>query len=176
MKLVIYSCSLRLESKSRELALSVKRALEEGGNDVRLMDFSDSKLPLCDAGGSYGDATVQEANASGEWADGIVIATPVYNYTVNSTVKSLVEHCGRGWTGKTVGFVASAGGFGSYMALMGTANSLMLDFRCIILPRFVYATEGQFEDGKLQDQAVVDRIATFSVEMTRLTEAVSQVR
>ena len=44
---------------------------------------------------------------------------------------------GRAFTGKPVGFVCAAGGRSSYMAVLGLANSLMLDFRCLIVPRFV---------------------------------------
>jgi FMN reductase len=43
--------------------------------------------------------------------------------------------------GKTVGFLISAGGHGSYMSVMPFANSLMLDFRCWIVPRFVYVPQ-----------------------------------
>jgi hypothetical protein len=30
--------------------------------------------------------------------------------------------------------------------VMSMANSLMLDFRCLIIPRFVYATRNDFDD------------------------------
>ena len=35
----------------------------------------------------------------------------------------------------------------SYMSVMAYANSLMLDFRCVIIPRFVYATGSAFAEG-----------------------------
>jgi FMN reductase len=47
----------------------------------------------------------------------------------------------------------------SYMAHTGLANSLMLDFRCVIVPRFVYATGEAFRDGKLVDEGVQARMA-----------------
>ena len=41
---------------------------------------------------------------------------------------NLVELTGRLWENKVVGFLCSAGGPGSYMSIMGLANSLMLDY------------------------------------------------
>jgi FMN reductase len=35
----------------------------------------------------------------------------------------------------------------------------MLDFRCVVVPRFVYATGEAFADGKLADEAVQLRLA-----------------
>jgi FMN reductase len=37
---------------------------------------------------------------------------------------------------KVVGFLCAAGGKSSYMSVMRLANSLMLDFRCLIIPHF----------------------------------------
>ena len=76
--------------------------------------------------------------------DGIVVATPIYNYDASAAAKNLVELTGRAWQNKVVGFLCAAGGDGSYMSIMALANSLMLDFRCVIVPRFVYATGGAF--------------------------------
>ncbi len=47
----------------------------------------------------------------------------------------------------------------SYMSHMGLANSLMLDFRCVVVPRFVYATGDAFRDGRLVDEGVQSRMA-----------------
>ncbi len=66
---------------------------------------------------------------------------PVYNYDVNAVAKNFIELMGEDALGnKTVGFMLSAGGGGSYMAVMPFANSLMLDFRCWIVPRFLYVS------------------------------------
>ncbi len=52
----------------------------------------------------------------------------------------MIELAGSAWEDKIVGFLCAAGGMSSYMSVMAYANSLMLDFRCVIIPRFVYAT------------------------------------
>ena len=43
------------------------------------------------------------------------------------------------------------------MSPMSFANSLMLDFRCIIIPRFVYADKTCFNNGDIND-VIKDRI------------------
>jgi hypothetical protein len=52
---------------------------------------------------------------------------------------------------------------------MSFANSLMLDFRCIIIPRFVYATGDAFEGEKLIDNKVGKRIEQVAAELLRFT-------
>ena len=57
-----------------------------------------------------------------------------------------------------MGFLCAAGGKGSYMSIMSLANSLMLDFRCIVLPRFVYVTGESFEGDRLADPKIDQNI------------------
>jgi len=58
---------------------------------------------------------------------------------------------------------------GSYMSVMSFANSLMLDFRCLIIPRFVYATGNSFDGDKLSDSKVAKRIEQVIAELVRVT-------
>ena len=75
-------------------------------------------------------------------------------------------HCGsRG------GFLCAAGGMGSYMSVMAYANSLMLDFRCVIIPRFVFATSDAFDGDNISDNKVVKRIEALADELVRFTKA-----
>jgi FMN reductase len=53
---------------------------------------------------------------------------------------------------------------------MGLANSLMLDFRCVIVPRFVYATKPAFADGKLVDPDIATRVDELTKELVRFAE------
>jgi hypothetical protein len=57
------------------------------------------------------------------------------------------------------------------MSVMAFANSLMLDFRVVIIPRFVYATGRAFEGDQLKDDKVGERIAEVAGELIRFTEA-----
>jgi len=96
-----------------------------------------------------------------------MLATPVYNYDVSAAAKNMVELTGSAWEDKVVGFLCAAGGMGSYMSVMSFANSLMLDFRCLIIPRFVYATGDSFTGDKVTDTKVAKRIGHVAAELVR---------
>ena len=66
-------------------------------------------MPPCDGATAYGDSNVQQLSGLIENADAVLIASPVYNYDVNSAAKNAVELTGRAWTGKVVGDVAAGG-------------------------------------------------------------------
>ena len=68
-------------------------------------------------------------------------------------------------------FLCAAGGPHSYMSVMGMANSMMLDFRTIVVPRFVYATGKAVTDGVLTDPDVDRRVGELAVDWRRMTEA-----
>jgi hypothetical protein len=72
---------------------------------------------------------------------------------------------------KVVGFLVAAGGSGSYMSVMGVANSLMLDFRVTVIPRFVYATGGCFAGGRLEDCDIRERVENLVSESIRYGNA-----
>src|SRR5256712_1848162 len=103
-------------------------------------------------------------------ADGILVAAPVYNYDVAAGAKNMIELTGSAWEDKVVGFLCAAGGTASYMSVMAYANSLMLDFRCVILPRFVFATGEAFDGDNIVDKKITGRIENVANELIRFTK------
>jgi hypothetical protein len=47
----------------------------------------------------------------------------------------------------------------------------MLDFRCVIIPRFVFATSEAFNGDEISDKKIVRRIETLADELVRFTKA-----
>jgi FMN reductase len=169
---LILSTSLNPKSRSRVLAREIDRRLRAMRDAVTYYDLQEHKLPMCDAGACYGDPEAQHLASLVTAARGIIVATPVYNYDVSATAKNVVELTGRAWNDKVVGFVCAAGGGVSYMAVMGLANSLMLDFHSFILPRFVFATGKAFdEQNQLIDEDVSERLDNLVALLVRTTEA-----
>src|SRR6202050_1718224 len=166
---LIISASLRSASLSRVMAEALREAYAKLGVSHQLIDLREYVLPLCDGEAAYGHPHVTTLSALVEAARVIVVATPIYNYDANATAKNLVELTGSAWENKTVGFLCAAGGSSSYMSVMGLANSLMLDFRCLIIPRFVYATRNDFTDEKIPTDEVKARV-------TRLAQASLAIR
>jgi FMN reductase len=98
---------------------------------------------------------------------------PIYNYDVSASAKNLVELTGSGLEDKVVGFLCAAGGHSSYMSVMSFANQLMLDFRCLVLPRFVYATAEAFDRSGVKDPEIQERIDQLAGEAMRIADATS---
>lgn len=169
--IILISASLNSDSNSRVLAQEAKRVLEQEGQEVTLLDLRDHPLPLCDGGEAYGHPNVALLARLVRAADAVLIATPIYNYHSTAVVKNLIELTGRAWENKVVGFLCAAGGMGSYMSIMGLANSLMLDFRSVIVPRFVYATGEVFEEGRINNADVANRVADLARTAARFGRA-----
>ena len=168
MSLLIISASLNPASKSRLLADAASATLTTDGVAHQRLDLRDLPLPLCDGGAAYGDPNVAKAAALVSAASAIMVASPIYNYDVNAALKNLLELTGKAWTDKTVSFLVAAGGHSSYMSIMAVANSLMLDFRCVIVPRFVYAAPADFNEGAIASEALSDRVAACARATAKL--------
>jgi hypothetical protein len=54
---------------------------------------------------------------------------------------------------------------------MAYANSLMLDFRCVIIPRFAFATSLAFDGERINDKKINERIKQVADELVRFTKA-----
>jgi FMN reductase len=83
----------------------------------------------------------------------------------------MIELTGSAWQDKIVGFLCAAGGHASYMSVMAYANSLMLDFRCVIIPRFAFATSHAFDGERINDKNINERIKQVADELVRFTKA-----
>lgn len=141
---LVVSCSLNPASRSHALALAAGEALGAIGAPHELLDLREWDLPICDGKACYDHPSIGPVTEKVDVAAAILIASPVYNYDLNAAVKNFVELTGRAWGEKPVGFLCAAGGHRSYMSPIGLANSLMFDFRCHIVPRYVYATKDDF--------------------------------
>jgi len=173
MKILVISCSGHLDSKSRRLAREAMKTLADKPNvEAELIDLQEHPLPFCDGGAAYGHENTVALGEKMKAADGYIFAVPIYNYDVNAMAKNLIEMTGRQMSDKVVAFLCAAGGEGSYMSVMSVANSLMLDFRCLIIPRFVYATGKHFDDAnELVDAELKKRIK----QLTRATVTLAGV-
>jgi NAD(P)H-dependent FMN reductase len=165
---LIVSASLHSTSRSRVMANYLAECYRKETISPRIISLRDVSLPLCDGEAAYGHPEVPNLAKLISQARVIVVATPIYNFDVSAALKNLVELTGRSWDNKIVGFLCAAGGSLSYMSVMSLASSLMLDFRCVIIPRFVFATGQDFKDGELTSFQVLDRIRQFAAASIRI--------
>ena len=170
LSVLVVSCSLNAASRSHRLACAARTALRALDVDAGLIDLREWELPFCDGGSSYEHPSVAPLAERIEQAAAVLVASPVYNYDLNAAAKNLVEMTGAAWSEKPVGFLCTAGARSSYMSPIGLANSLMFDFRSLIIPRFVYAVKDDFEaDGGLAEplRARVEQLAGTAVGLAR---------
>ena len=170
MNYLIISSSLNKQSRSRVLARYAKNIFSKSGKIVEFIDLQDYDLPFYDGGPSFDHTQVKELQRQIGQADAILVAAPVYNYGLNSAVKNLLDLTISSWEEKIVGLMLSGGGRNSYMAGMGFLNSLMLNARCLIIPRFVYALEEEISETEIQSSEIKQRISELVETAIRLTE------
>jgi|LakMenEpi03Aug12_release.lakeMendotaPanAssembly.Ray.scaffolds.fasta_scaffold185770_4 NAD(P)H-dependent FMN reductase len=170
---LVISCSLNPESNSRKMAKAAYDILNEHGG-AEWLDLRDYELPMCDGGAAYGHKNVEVVAQKIRDAKCILLGVPIYNFDVNAAAKNVIELTGRAWTEKVVGFLCAAGGKSSYMSVMSIANSLMLDFRSLIIPRFVYADGSSFDDTTVSDALVKTRIEELVETAIALTGPVAE--
>lgn len=173
MSILVISTSLNPESRSATLASEACRLLAEKKQEHELVDLRKHELPLCDGKAAYGHPNVALLKSKIEKAGLVLFACPIYNYDCGSAGKNLIELTGTSWEDKTVGFLCAAGGKSSYMSIMALANSLMLDFRCLILPRFVYADGSSFAGSGLIDKEIEKRIGDLVESAIKMQSAIS---
>ncbi len=175
MRYLVLSTSLSPTSRSRVLSRAAAAELRAIGDEVVELDLAELDPPLCGGPGSWEHPATAALQSAIESADGVVLATGIYNYSASAAAKTAVELGGSAWTGKVVSLLCAAGGQSSYMSGMSLLNALMLDFRCLVVPRFVYATGDSFDREDVVDMDVRRRLEELAHEQHRLTSALCSV-
>ena len=169
----IVSCSLDTASRSHQLALAAEASVRAEGATADLVDLREWELPICDGGGSFRHRAVEPLSEIVDRAAAILVSAPVYNYDLNAAAKNLVEMTGQSWMDKPVGFLCAAGGERSYMSPIGFANSLMFDFRCLIIPRFVYCTKADLDADGGFGAPILERVNELAYTTVTLARALA---
>ncbi|MGY5803985.1 NADPH-dependent FMN reductase [Rhizobium sp. LEGMi12c] len=173
-KITILSCSMDPESRSRRMARKAESLLRERGAEVEFIDLQDIEMPVFDNLSCYEHPSYDRLYRAIRDADGVLLAVPIYNWSVGSAAKSLIELTGAtgaggrksAWFDQIVTFVCSGGLPHSYMAYGSLAMSLMLDFKCVINPYVVYATERDWiDDAVLSDTLAARLCKTIEVKL-----------
>lgn len=161
-KVVVFGTSLNPASKSQTLAREVVHRIDRDDVHWDLVDLRDLELPESGREGARTSAAAESLKRIVADATHLVFAVAVYNFNVSSAAKNLVElMTADELKDKVVGFVCAAGGRNSYMAVMSFANSLMLDFRAWVVPRYVYALGSDFDGLQLTSAEIRSRLDLF---------------
>ena len=175
MSHLIITCSLDPNSNSALLAEALADVYSSRDQDHLLIDLRQFELPICDGSSCYSDSNVVKITDQIRQASSIAITTPIYNFDVAASARNLLAVTGTAFTDKVVGILCASGGDRSYMASMGLANSLMLDFRAIVVPRFVFASADSFDKKTIADEQIIGRITELAEELERISSALSEL-
>ncbi len=174
LNFTVVSASLGPQSRSRRLAQLSRDLLQAAGHHVTVLDLRDHPLPPFDNDAVFQSPHFQTLHDAVRTADGVVLAAPVYNWSLGSALKTMIEATGAtgegghrsAWFDQLVTFVCAGGLPHSYMASSSLAASLMLDFKCVVNPYQVYATGSDWlEDGAPTAQVRARLEKTMQVKM-----------
>ena len=169
MSYLVISTSLREGSRSKIMA----KALSDNLSEVDFFDLQKNPLPMCDGDKCYDLPEVINLRNKIKNAKGIIMAIPIYNYNVSSGAKNIIELGGKMLYDKVFGFICAAGGKSSYMSVMSFASSLMIDYRCFIIPKFVYALKSDFNENEIINPDIKERISELGNDLIRISNALS---
>ena len=98
MKLLMFAASLRKESYNKKLIAIAEKIAADKGITVDKADFAEFNLPLYNADIQDNEGfpqVVTDFVTRMQAADGIVIASPEYNYSTPGTLKNLIDWVSR---------------------------------------------------------------------------------
>jgi NAD(P)H-dependent FMN reductase len=168
MKLLAFAASLRLGSWNRKLLTCAVRATRDRGVEVDVAEFADFDVPLYNADVQNASGIPSGAVEFGRRigaADGLVLASPEYNYSLPGTLKNLIDWVSRirpvPLRGKhAVLLAASNGQFGGIRGLWQLRIPLE-GLGMIVCPdmfALAWAAKAFTEEGELADPATAERL------------------
>lgn len=180
MRVLAFAASVREASLNKKLirvAAEVARELAT----VDLADFREFDMPLYD-----GDLNAKQglppgglelARRLGE-ADGLIIATPEYNYSIAGTLKNAIDWVSRArpmpWRGKSIYLMsASTSAMGGIRGLWQTRIPLEGCGALVFPDMYALAhADGAFnEDGRLKEPSREEKLRTEVLGFLRLVES-----
>lgn len=163
--ILVVSSSHDPASRSEKLALLCKEQLLPHSN-VTFISLKEFAMTGYDLNDPLKSQSYLKLHALVSASDGLVLASPVYNWACCAELKRFIELVGTtppdqsvksAFFDKILAFVNAGGGGFSYTAFTGLASSMMLDFKCIVSPYNIYA-ENRDWDGENVSPRIQARI------------------
>lgn len=183
MKIIGISGSLRKESLNTKLLHEVKNIFS---SDADFEEFTLENIPLyngdIEAGGEPSGVFDLKQRIRG--ADGVIIVSPEYNFSVSGVMKNAIDWISRPpadapLSGKAVGIMgASTGGFGTMRAqvhlrdILHSLNARVMDYPEIFISR---ADKKLSQQGSVLDEADRENVEKFRVAFLQWIESVQNM-
>jgi FMN reductase len=163
MRSLVLSSSLDPSSRSEQVARLYAASLSTQDVEVQFISLKTYPLPrFDDCDGILADSSYRALHDAACKADGLVLASPIYNWGCCAELKRFLEVVGTNppenqvrspFFDKIVSFVNAAGLPQSYMAFSSIAMSMMLDFKCVINPYLVYVDNSCWSGDELCEKS-----------------------
>ena len=167
MKTLILSSSLSKNSRSFILCTQVLKILTNKGVYCNIIDARNISMNP-----THRKFTKEMLHLKNEIKkhDNIIIGMGIHCYSINDSLKILLDNCFSEATGKFYAILCAAGGNKSYLSTMHLTQICMNEWRMIQLPRIVYATKEDFQENIISSPNLLKRIKIFSTEFYLLGE------
>ena len=165
MNTLILSSSLSKSTRSFIICNEVFKTLSKRGVNCTIVDARN--VPMRTA---HNEQTTEMATLAKqiEEADNIIIGMGVHCYSINDSLKILLDTCFSKSTGKFYGILCAAGGERSYLSTMHLTQIYMNEWRMIQLPRIVFATGKDFKEDVISSTELLERIELFAEEFHKI--------
>jgi FMN reductase len=183
MRALVVSSSLDSSSRSEVLARRYAEFLSALGAETQFITLKEFPLPGFDNGTALlADTSYRALHDAASKADGIVFASPIYNWGCSAELKKYVEVLGTTPPGgsarspffdKIITFANAAGLPQSYMAFSSMAISMILDYKCIINPYTVYVDNDAWI-GETLSEITTTRMQKSAKVMVELMECLAK--
>ncbi len=159
MKTLILSSSLSPRSRSYLLCRATEeRLLREAGCEIDFVDLREVELAPHHRPRPQDMDTLKERITA---ADNYILGMGVHCYSVNDSLKLVLDNCCEGMVGKFFGILCAGGGQRSYLSTMHLTQICMNEWRMIQLPRVVYALWKDFEGDTIPEGELSLRLDEF---------------
>lgn len=178
IKILAFAGSLRSGSYNRMALTYAVEGAKEAGAEVEVVDLKELGLPLFDEdiedkGLPKGVVTLKAKVLA---ADGILIASPEYNWSVPGVLKNAIDWVSRDtneFQGKTVAYMgASNGSFGT-VRMQIAILPILITLGMYIMPAKVFIPNAQdkfSEDGKLNDPKIEEKLKKLGTDLVAFTK------
>ena len=165
MKTLILSSSLSENSKSFLLCQHVYNILIQNDICAEIIDARKISLFPYHIPKSKGMEDLAKKISK---ADNYILGMGVHNYSVNDSLKIILDNCFKNVEGKFFGVICAGGGEKSYLSTMHLSQMCMNEWKMIQLPRIIYGSRKDFENNRIKSQQLLDWIDLFCEEFIEI--------
>ena len=167
MKTIIISSSISKKSRSFILCQEIYNRLTIDGVETELIDARKIELVPHHINSTK---SMLELSKKVKSSNNIIIGMGVHCYSINDSLKIILDNCFEGAKEKFFGIICAAGGERSYLSTVHLTQICMNEWRMIQLPRIIYATGKDFKNDSISNKELLIRLDDFAKEFKSIGE------